>query len=128
VRRDSRAVHSAATGTSGVVISHGRWGRPLLAFPAESGSAADFEANGIVGAVAHLIEAGRVKLYCADSFDAQTWSRQDLPLEERARRHGGYESWILDGVVPFIRDDCGGAAEIMTTGCSLGAYHAVNFA
>jgi esterase/lipase superfamily enzyme len=110
------------------VISYGHWGRPLLAFPAESGGAADFENNGMVAAVAGLIDAGRVKLYCADSFDAQTWARLDLPLEERARRHGWYESWIIDQVVPFVRADCGGAAEIMTTGCSLGAYHAVNFA
>ena len=27
-----------------------------------------------------------------------------------------YESWILDQVVPFIRDDCGGAAEVITCG------------
>ena len=39
-----------------------------------------------------------------------------------------YESWILGEVVPFIRDDCAGAAEVITCGCSLGAYHAANFA
>ncbi|MGD0375883.1 MAG: alpha/beta hydrolase-fold protein [Streptosporangiaceae bacterium] len=127
MRREWHQISSPA-GISGAVISYGHWGRPLLAFPAESGSASDFENNGIVAAVASLIDAGRVKLYCADAFDAQTWARQDLPLEERARRHGSYESWIVDGVAPFIRDDCGGATEIMTTGCSLGAYHAVNFA
>ena len=52
----------------------------------------------------------------------------DIPLEERARAHGRYEAWILDQVVPCIHDDCGGAQEIVTTGCSLGAYHAANFA
>jgi esterase/lipase superfamily enzyme len=30
--------------------------------------------------------------------------------------------------VPFIRDDCAGATEVITCGCSLGAYHAANFA
>ena len=39
-------------------------------FPSEQGSAGDFEGNGMVGAVADLIDAGRVKLYCVDSSDA----------------------------------------------------------
>jgi esterase/lipase superfamily enzyme len=115
-------------GEGGTVISYGHWGRPVLVFPSEQGRAYDYENNGMVGAVADLIDAGRVKLYCVDSFDAQTWSRADLPLEERARRHGAYESWIVDHVVPFVHADCGGPTDIATTGCSLGAFHAVNFA
>ncbi len=115
-------------GGGGTVISYGHWGRPVLVFPSEQGRAYDYENNGMVDAVADLIDAGRVKLYCVDSFDAQTWSRADLPLEERARRHGAYESWIVDQVVPFVHADCGGPTDIATTGCSLGAFHAVNFA
>jgi esterase/lipase superfamily enzyme len=109
------------------VISYGHWGRPVLVFPSEQGKAIDYENNGMVGAVAELIDSGRVKLYCVDSFDRETWSRADLPLEERARRHGAYEAWILGDVVPAIHADCGGPLDIITTGCSLGAYHAVNF-
>ncbi len=57
-----------------------------------------------------------------------SWSAREVPLEERARRHGGYESWIVDQVVPYIQSDCGGATDIIATGCSMGAYHALNFA
>jgi esterase/lipase superfamily enzyme len=115
-------------GAGGTVIRYGHWGRPVLVFPSEQGRAFDYENNGMVDAVGDLIDAGRAKLYCVDSFDAQTWSRGDLPLEERAQRHGGYESWIVDHDVPFMHADCGGPIDIATTGCSLGAYHAVNFA
>ena len=31
-----------------------------------------------------LIEGGRMKLYCVRSFDRESWTRGDLPLEERA--------------------------------------------
>jgi esterase/lipase superfamily enzyme len=110
------------------VAAYGHWGRPVLAFPAERGDAGEFERRGMVGAVAELLAAGRVKLYCVDSFDAETWSNRDIPLEERAQRHQGYEAWILDQVVPFIREDCGGASELIASGCSLGAFHAANFA
>ena len=117
----------APSGAAGTVAAYGHWGRPLLVFPTEGGGATEFADNGMVAAVADLIEAGRVKLYCADSFDAGTWSAADLPLEERARRHAAYESWILDAVVPHVRADAGDA-EVVTTGCSLGAFHALNFA
>lgn len=110
------------------VATYGHWGRPVLAFPAEAGDAGEFERRGMVAAIGELLEAGRAKLYCVDSFDGESWSNRNVPLEERARRHRSYESWILDHVVPFIRDDCGGASEVIACGCSLGAFHAANFA
>jgi esterase/lipase superfamily enzyme len=128
VNRHSAALWSADIDSSGTVIGYGHWGRPVLVFPSEQGQAADFENNGMIDAVGGLLEAGRVKLYCVDSYDAQTWSNQEIPLEERARRHGGYESWILRDVLPWIYADCGGQQEVMTLGCSLGAFHAANFA
>ena len=110
------------------VAAYGHWGRPVLAFPAEAGDAGEFERRGMVGAVGELLAAGRIKLYCVDSFDHETWSNRSAPLEERARRHGHYEAWINDQVIPFIRQDCGGASEVIACGCSLGAFHAANFA
>ena len=110
------------------VLAYGHYGRPLLAFPSKQGHCHDYEDTGMVDAIAGLIDAGRVKLYCVDAMDGQTWHDNSLPLEERARQHGRYESWIVDDVVPWIHADCGGAQEIATTGVSLGAYHAVNFA
>jgi esterase/lipase superfamily enzyme len=112
----------------GALIAYGTYGRPVLVFPSEQGRAWDFENNGMVDAVADLVDAGRVKLYCIDSADAYTWSDRSVPTEERARRHGDYEGWVLSRVVPWITDDCGGPIEIATLGCSLGAYHAANFA
>jgi esterase/lipase superfamily enzyme len=110
----------------GRIVQYGHWGRPVLAFPAEKGGAYDWQDQGMVDAVSGLIDGGRIKLYCVDANDAATWSAEDLPLEERARRHGGYEEWIVDRVVPYIHADTGG--DVMTVGVSLGAYHALNFA
>ena len=120
---------SPAIGTAGSVVRYGHYGRPVLVFPSEQGRASDFAGNGMVEAVADLIDAGRVKLFCVDSYDAASWAARDLPLEDRARRHGAFESWIVDQVVPFIRQDMGGdEADIALAGCSMGAFHAVNFA
>ena len=33
------------------VMAYGHWGRPVLAFPAENGNAADWERNGMIDAL-----------------------------------------------------------------------------
>lgn len=111
----------------GNLLAYGHWGRPVLAFPSEQGPCWQYEERGMVDAVGWLLEGGRVKLYCVDSYDAQSWQAQELPLEERARRHGFYETWIVERVVPFIAEDCE-ETDIVVTGISFGAYHAANFA
>jgi esterase/lipase superfamily enzyme len=128
VREQTVELNSPAIGAAGTVLCYGHWGRPVLVFPSEAGGAGDFAANGMIGAVEGLIEAGRAKLYCVDSYDAESWSARHMPLEERARRHGRYESWILDQVVPYIRHGGGGRADLVATGCSQGAFHALNIA
>jgi esterase/lipase superfamily enzyme len=119
---------SDSLGAAGTVIRYGHWGRPVLVFPSEQGRAWDFENNGMVGTLSGLLDAGRLKLYCVDSYDTGSWSNQAIPLEERARQHGRYEAWILGEVVPWIYQDCRGPAEVAVLGCSLGAFHSANLA
>lgn len=128
MNHEAAELWSDALGAAGRVLRYGRWGRPVLVFPTEPGHACEFEDNGMVGALGSLIEAGRIKLYCVDGYNAASWSNRGISLEDRARNHGRYESWILGEVVPWIYRDCGGALEVVTLGCSLGAFHAANFA
>jgi esterase/lipase superfamily enzyme len=109
------------------VVRHGHYGRPVLVFPSEAGSADDFADNGMVEAVGDLVEAGRVTFFCVDSLDAWTWSATDQPTEERARRHGTYHAWLEQQVLPWVVDQVGGPTDLITLGVSLGAYHAVHF-
>jgi esterase/lipase superfamily enzyme len=128
MNRRHATLHSDALGSGLGVIAYGHYGRPVLAFPSQQGNCHDYEDQGMVDAIAGLIEAGRVKLYCVDTIDGQTWHDGSLPLEERARRHGYYEGWIVDQLVPYIAADSGGEQEIIVTGPSFGAFHAANFA
>jgi esterase/lipase superfamily enzyme len=128
VRRDVVDLWSPELAWSPRVIAYGSYGRPVLVFPSSQGQAEDFEGNGMLEAVRPLIDEGRLKLYCLDSWDGDSWYRHDLPLEERARRHEAYERWVVEGAVPFVDADCGGRQEMVTVGCSFGAFHAVNIA
>ena len=128
MRREQVEIEAPSIGGAGTVIGYGHYGRPVLLFPAEQGRAWDLEGVGMIDAVADLIEAGRVKLYCVDSYDGASWSNRSIPLEERARAHDAYEAWIVERVVPAIHADLAGPQEILVAGCSMGAYHAANFA
>ena len=110
----------------GVLLAYGHYGRPVVVFPSEEGEAHDWEERGMVDAIGGLLDAGKVKLYCVPSFDRESWTRRDLPLEERAQRHGHYERWILAQLVPFVQADSH-TPELIATGASFGAYHAANF-
>ena len=101
------------------VLVFGHWGRSVLVFPSAERSRYEWEEHGMVDAVRDLIDAGRVKLYCVDSWDSGTWWDEWLPREERARRHEAYERWVLERVE---------GDEIITAGVSMGAYHAANVA
>jgi esterase/lipase superfamily enzyme len=108
------------------VVRHGTWGRPVLLFPSEGGSAHDAEHNGMLDAVRPLVDAGRVSLFCVDSLDGWSWSDSGLSTEERARRGGTYTAWLSDVVLPWVVEQVGGGQEVVTVGVSLGAYHAVH--
>ena len=111
----------------GELIAYGHYGRPLLAFPSEQGPAWQYEERGMIESLAPLLDAGRLKVYCVQSYDSWTWHDTSVPLEERAQRHGHYENWILERVVPWIAEDTAGGGELIVNGCSFGAYHAANF-
>lgn len=107
------------------VIRYGTWGRPLLAFPSESGCAEDVADNGMIAAVQDLIDAGRVSVFAVDTADGWTWSDYSKSTEDRAQGQALYQRWLVESVVPYIFDQMGGTQELVTTGVSMGGYHAV---
>lgn len=111
------------------VVAYGHWGRPVVVFPPQEGNADDWERFGVVDAIRPLLDAGRVKVYCVDSWDGGSWFRTELPLEERARLHERYERWVTDIAVPWMAADSDGSvSDAILTGCDFGAYHAVQLA
>jgi esterase/lipase superfamily enzyme len=126
MRRDHVVLHSWAVGDANL-LAYGHYGRPMIWFPSDGGRAFDFENNGLLDSVRHLLDEGRIKIYAIDSFDGGSWRRNDLPMESRAREHQRFEDFLLNDVVPLIYSDCGGPVEIMLNGQSFGAFHAANF-
>lgn len=105
---------------------YGHAGRPIIVFPSSGGSFYEYEDFGMVGAVERFIDEGRIMIFTVASVDGESWLNESAHPGARAYRHNQYDSFIINEVVPFIHN-ISGRFDIITTGCSLGAYHAMNF-
>src|SRR5690606_34869671 len=103
-------VASPQLGRAVSLWSYGHWGQPLLVFPTAAGFAHEWEAQGMVEALAPLLEAGRLKLYCPESNVAEAWTRKEGDAAGRIQRHVAYERWVVETLVPKIREDCQSSA------------------
>ena len=109
------------------MLVFGSSGLPVLVFPTSCGRFFEFEDCGMVAELAQKIHHGDLQLFCVDSLDAESWYNRDVPPRWRIARHVQYESYILDEVLPFIRDK-NSNPRLIATGCSFGGYHAANLA
>jgi esterase/lipase superfamily enzyme len=107
---------------------YGYFGKPLLVFPAQGGRFYEYEDFKMIEAISEYIEGGKVKVYTVDSLDNQSWANWGTHPADRARRHTDYDRYITQEVAPFIRQNCGDYdSKMISTGCSMGAYHSGNF-
>jgi esterase/lipase superfamily enzyme len=106
---------------------YGHDGKPMIVFPSSWGRFYEYEERGMIEAVAHFIETGKIIVFAIDTIDPQSWTNEWAHPAERARRHNSYDSYIVEEVNPFIRDYRHTQGRFIATGCSSGAYHAVNF-
>jgi esterase/lipase superfamily enzyme len=106
------------------LLVFGHHGAPMIVFPTSRGSFYEYEDRGMVAALGEHLENGWIQLICISSFDAESWYNKEVHPAARVANHLKYEDYILNEIVPFVRERNDNPFW-MTTGCSLGAYHAV---
>jgi esterase/lipase superfamily enzyme len=109
------------------LLIFGHEGVPLVVFPTSMGRFFDYESRGMIQAVADKYENGHLQAFCVDSVDAESWYNKGVPPRQRAHRHTEYDRCLIEEVVPFIRSR-NRSDQLVTTGCSFGGYHTINFA
>ena len=106
---------------------YGQSGKPVLVFPSMNGRFYEFEDFGMILSVQSFLEDGKIQIFAVDSIDDQSWTNWNAHPADRARRHEDYDRYIISEVVPFIITQNPSGKKILTTGCSMGSYHAINF-
>ncbi|MEL7060250.1 MAG: alpha/beta hydrolase-fold protein [Acidobacteriota bacterium] len=129
MRRRHELIYSPAMGRRMNIWCFGHWGTPLLVFPSAAGFAHEWDLQGMVDALAPLIQGGRLKLYCPESNVSQSWTDKGEHPALRVKAHLAYERFVLDDLVPAIRRDCASdSIRLAVSGVSLGALYSANFA
>ena len=59
-------------------------------------------------------------------LDGETWTAQGDP-RARIERHEAWYHYVMEELTPRIYQITGSREKLMTTGCSMGAFHAANF-
>jgi esterase/lipase superfamily enzyme len=109
------------------LLIFGHAGARVLVFPTRRGRFHEYEDLGLVSALTEQLENGWLQLFCVDSVDRESVYNRYTTPQNRIRRHGQYERYIINEVLPFSRLK-NSQPFMISHGCSLGAYHAVNIA
>ena len=117
---------SPSLGRDMELLCFGHSGTPILAFPSSLGRYFEWEDFGMVKALSHQLEGGLNQLVCVDSVDAESLYNKHVAPHTRIKRHQQYERYVLDEVLPFVREHAG-QDFVIASGASFGAYHAANF-
>jgi len=109
------------------LLVFGSSGQPVILFPTRTARFYDYEDWRVVEAFKEKLLAGEIQLFCLDSSDQQSFYNKAIPPAERIIKHGHFEQYILQEVLPFIRSK-NNNPHLISAGCSLGGYHAANIA
>ncbi len=107
---------------------YGHAGKPIIVFPSSGGSQNEYGDFGMIEVCQNFINRGLVRFYTPDSYDNESWFNTWKTGHDKALAHEGYDRYIVNELVPLIRYESNWQGGMLASGCSMGAFHAVNFA
>jgi esterase/lipase superfamily enzyme len=109
------------------LLAYGDRGFPVLVFPTSGGRFWEYEERGMIHALHPKIERGELQVIAVDSVDRESFYNRWITASDRLHRQNAFDAYLTYEVTPFVRDRTSWP-QMATTGCSLGGYHAINFA
>lgn len=106
---------------------YGSTGKPCIAFPSQNDRFYMYEDMGIINSMKKYIEDGTIQVICIDNYDYESFSAIYRNPKDRIDAQERYYNYVMEEIIPFIKELNDYDGKYMTYGVSLGAYHAVNF-
>src|ERR1700744_2981781 len=92
--------HSPVIGKTFNMLVFGHSGYPVILFPTSRGTYYQNKDQGLIETARWFLDNGKVKIYCPDSIDADSWYNKPTPPADRAWQHTLYDRLILEEIVP----------------------------
>lgn len=118
---------SPSLGRDMTVRIYGETGTPVLALPTRGAKHGQWESHGMTDAIFRQLEEGYNQLFCIDSVDEESFLNEKIEPARRITRQQQFEDYVVEEVVPFIRQR-NDIPYLIIAGTDLGGYHAVNIA
>ena len=109
------------------MLVFGHSGQPVILFPTSKGAYYQNKDQGMIEAAQWFLQNGKVKIYCPDSIDSDSWYNKSISPPERAYNQEKYDRMIATELAPWAQHETG-YERMAFAGCSFGGYHAVNTA
>jgi esterase/lipase superfamily enzyme len=127
LHEEYRTFHSQHLGHAIEMLVFGTHGYPIVIFPTSGGRYYEAKDFLLVESIRWFIESGKIKLFCLDSRDNDSWYAKHLHPAERVQNHNRYDRFLSQEFVPMLQQECH-VDKIGVAGCSFGGFHALNFA
>ena len=126
MRRDTTSWFSHNLNMEMPLVAYGHAGYPLLMFPTAAADYLEYERFYLVDAIKYFIENGLIRAYSINSVNKYSLLNRQSHPAWKVEMLSRYDRYIMDEVLPLIRNECGDDAKPLTTGASLGAFLAAN--
>src|SRR6266513_6889 len=103
------------------LVAYGHAGQTLLMLPTAAADYLEYERFYLVDAIKAFIDAGRLRAYSINSVNRYSLLNEQMPPHLKAELLTRYDRYIVDEVLPLIRNEAGEDARPITTGAFLAA-------
>ncbi len=105
---------------------YGHYGFSILLIPTAAADYLEYERFQMMDSLAPFLDSGKCKIFSINSINNESWLNNSMEPAHKAIRHNQFNEYVVNEVIPFIRNHSGADTPIITCGASFGALHAMN--
>jgi esterase/lipase superfamily enzyme len=126
MKRELTSWYSPSLNKEMPVATYGDYGFALLLVPTAAADYLEYERFQLIDHIAQFIDTGKVKVFSINSINNESWLNSNMNPRDKVIRHGQWNGYVYNEVVPFIRNSTSYETPIITCGASFGALHSMN--
>jgi esterase/lipase superfamily enzyme len=126
MRKERHQWHSPKLNKEMPIEIYGHFGFALLLLPTAAADYLEYERFGLIDAIGEFINSGKIKVFSINSINDESWMNKEMNGTHKAIRQHQFNEYVIDEVLPFIKEKTSADTPIVICGASFGALHAMN--